>query len=409
VHILFLSDNFPPEFNAPASRTFEHCREWVDLGMRVTVITCAPNFPKGEVFNGYQNRLWQREIVDGICVVRVWSYIAANEGHVKRILDYASFMVSSTIAGFFVRNVDIVIGTSPQFFTVCAAWALSKLKRVPWVFELRDIWPESIVAVGAMKNSFAIRILEKVESFLYLHATSIVVVTNAFKETLIKRGVEDKKIKVITNGIDSNSGIPKIKDQALVNELNLQNCFVAGYIGTLGMAHGLETLLEAAKYIQSNPAGENIRILFLGDGAEKKNLVLSAKSKGLANVLFFDSVQKNEVARYWSILNIAIIHLRKAELFSSVIPSKLFDSMGMGIPILHGVPGESAGIVVKEQLGEVFESENSEQLAKILLSLKSDPMCIDRYRKNCIDASKKYNRKSLAKNMLDILRGLVKK
>jgi len=148
MHILFLSDNFPPEVNAPASRTFEHCREWVKAGHQVTVISCVPNFPKGRVYAGYRNRLWQTEIIEGIRLLRVWSYITANEGFVKRILDYQSFMVAATLAGLLVRRVDVVVGTSPQFFTVCAAWVLSVFKRIPFVFELRDLWPESIKAVG---------------------------------------------------------------------------------------------------------------------------------------------------------------------------------------------------------------------------------------------------------------------
>ena len=151
--ILFLSDNFPPEVNAPASRTFEHCKAWVKAGHQVTVITCAPNFPKGRVYDGYKNRLWSREEVDGVCVIRVWSYITANEGFLKRILDYVSFMFSASVAGLFVKRPDVIVGTSPQFFTACAAWFLGLVRRRPYVFELRDLWPESIRAVSAMKES----------------------------------------------------------------------------------------------------------------------------------------------------------------------------------------------------------------------------------------------------------------
>ena len=185
MHILFLTDNFPPEVNAPASRTFEHCREWVRLGEQVTVITCAPNFPKGTVFPGYQNRLWQVEMLDGIRVIRVWSYITANEGFVRRSLDYMSFMVSATIASLFVKKVDVVIGTSPQFFTVCAAYVVGLFKRVPLVFELRDIWPESIKAVGSMNDGFLYRSLEKLELFLYKKASRIIALTQSFKKELV--------------------------------------------------------------------------------------------------------------------------------------------------------------------------------------------------------------------------------
>ncbi|NBV63013.1 MAG: glycosyltransferase WbuB [Planctomycetes bacterium] len=189
MHLLFLTDNFPPEVNAPASRTFEHCREWVRKGHRVTVITCAPNFPKGKVFDGYQNKAFQTETIEGIEVIRVWSYITANEGFVRRILDYLSFMASAIVASPRVRGVDLVIGTSPQFFTAVAAYVVSRMKRIPYVFELRDLWPESIKAVGAMKESFAIRMLERLEMFLYRKAARIVSVTESFKQVLMRRGI----------------------------------------------------------------------------------------------------------------------------------------------------------------------------------------------------------------------------
>lgn len=409
MHILFLSDNFPPEVNAPASRTFEHCREWVARGAKVTVITCAPNFPKGKVFNGYKNRLWQSEVMNGIRVIRVWSYITANEGFAKRVLDYVSFMLTGTLAALFVRKVDVVVGTSPQFFTAFAAWAVGGVKRVPWVFELRDIWPESIKAVGAMQDSLAIRVLEQIELFLYRHASRIVAVTHAFKDTLMHRGINGSKIDVITNGVDLSNFSPLPKDADLGAELGLNGCFVAGYIGTHGLAHGLETLLDAAQTLQQVPGAENIRILFLGDGAKKAELVESTKTRGLRNVVFVASVPKDQVPRYWSLLDVSIIHLRKTELFTSVIPSKLFECMGMGIPVLHGVAGESAAIVQTEQVGEVFESDNAQQLVDALLKLRADEARFKSYQANGLSAAKRYDRKQLAANMLEILQGVIAK
>ena len=187
MHILFLSDNFPPEVNAPASRSHEHCRQWVAAGEQVTVITCAPNFPHGRVFPGFRNRFWQEEVVDGIRVIRVWTYISANEGFIKRVLDYQSYMLAAILAAFFVRRVDVVIATSPQFFTAVAGWAVGALKRIPYVFELRDLWPESIKAVGAMQAGPVLAWLEKLELFLYRRAQRIVSVTHAFRAARIHR------------------------------------------------------------------------------------------------------------------------------------------------------------------------------------------------------------------------------
>lgn len=400
VHILFLTDNFPPEVNAPASRTFEHCREWVRAGQKVTVITCAPNFPKGQVFAGYRNRLWQSEEMAGIRVIRVWSYITANEGFVKRILDYLSFMVSATLAALFVRRVGVVVGTSPQFFTACAAYVVSRLKRIPYVFELRDMWPESIKAVGAMKESSAIRALERLELFLYRKAARIVSVTHSFKKALIARGVDSDKIVVVTNGVDMSRFKPMPKDPDLLRDLGLKGKFVAGYVGTHGLAHHLETLLDAAEMLCALPNGDVFHFIMLGDGARKQMLKDEAVRRGLDNLTFVDSVPKEQVARYWSLLDVSIIHLRKTELFTTVIPSKLFECMGMGLPVLHGVAGESADIVREEGVGIVFEPENAAQLVEQLQFLYRDKQAYESYQMRCLEAAKKYDRTTMARKML---------
>ena len=404
MHILFLTDNFPPEVNAPASRTFEHCREWVKAGHRVTVVTCAPNFPKGKVFDGYRNKLWQTETMEGIRVIRVWSYITANEGFLRRILDYQSYMLSAIIASIFVRKVDLIIGTSPQFFTACAAYVVSRYKFRPYIFELRDLWPESIKAVGAMKNERAIRFLEWVEMFLYRKSAKVVSVTRSFKDILMRRGIDGGKIEVITNGVDISQFKPRPKDAELTEKLGMKGKFVAGYIGTHGLAHGLETLLAAAERLR----GQDIVFLFLGDGARKDALKQMAAEKKLDNVVFVDSVSKADVARYWSLLDVSVIHLKKTDLFTTVIPSKLFESMGMGLPVLHGVEGESADIVREEGAGIPFEPENVDQLCDALMRLKSNPAELDEFRARCLKGAQNFDRTNLALRMMKILEDTVR-
>jgi len=403
MHILFLTDNFPPEVNAPASRTYEHCREWTKAGHRVTVVTCVPNFPKGKVFDGYRNRIWQSDDIDGIHVVRVWSYITANQGFARRILDYLSFMMSGALAALFVRRVDVIVGTSPQFFTACAAYLVSAIKRRPWIFELRDLWPESIRAVGAMRRKLPLQMLEALELFLYRKATAIVSVTNAFKRNLVNRGIDPGKIFVVTNGVDGSRFKPVPKDQQLLARHRLKGMFVAGYIGTHGMAHGLDILLEAAVLLRHKENGGDIRLLLLGDGAERTRLMDRARNEQLDNMLFVESVRKEDVTRYWSILDAAVIHLRKSELFTTVIPSKLFESMAMGIPVLHGVKGESARILLGLDAGIAFEPENARELADAILRLRDDAKLRARLAKNGPIGAKHYDRGVLARRMLEIL------
>jgi len=407
MHLLFLTDNFPPEVNAPASRTYEHSREWVSSGEQVTIITCTPNFPKGKVFPGYKNKLWQTEVLDGIKVIRVWTYITANEGFFKRTLDYVSFMVSAVIASFFVKKVDIVIGTSPQFFTVCAAYLVGLFKRKPWVFELRDLWPEPFRVLGVIKNEFILKSLERLEIYLYKKSSLIISVTNSFKADLIKRGVNPQKIKVIKNGVDTSFFKKSERDLQLVKELNLEDKFVLGYIGTHGMSHALNVVLDAAKIIQAKHKDRFI-FIFLGDGAKKNSLKKYAQNIELSNVIFVDTVAKNEVRKYWSILDTLIVHLRKSIVYTKVIPSKLFESVSMGVPVLHGVEGESAEIVTSNNLGKLFEPENSKDLAEKILWISKHNNWLLETQENLEKSATQFDRKKLAKDILLEIHKLIK-
>jgi glycosyltransferase involved in cell wall biosynthesis len=406
MHILFLTDNFPPEVNAPASRTAEHCREWVRSGHRVTVITCVPNFPKGKIFDGYRNRLWQRETIDGIEVTRVWTYVAPNEGFFRRALDYASFMVAAALAAPFVRDVDIVVATSPQFFTACGGWLVSAMKRRPFVFELRDLWPESIRAVGVMKDGFPLRLLERMELFLYRRATAIITVTHSFRSILIDRGVNVDKIRVVTNGVDLDRFTPRPKDHDLANQIGLGNKLVIGYVGTHGLAHALHTILDAATLLKDDQEAKDVFFLLLGDGATKHQLKSEAERRKLVNVCFLDTVSKDEVVRFWSLIDISVIHLKNDPVFATVIPSKLFESMAMGIPVLLGVAGESARLVEKEQVGLVFDPENASMLADKILLLAADTSLRKILGEHGVRTSKQYQRKTLASDMLEVFEGL---
>jgi glycosyltransferase involved in cell wall biosynthesis len=408
MRILFLTDNFPPEVNAPASRTHEHCREWVRAGHQVTVVTTAPNFPTGRVFPGYSNRLYTRDEIDGIEVVRVWSYVTANEGFLKRTLDYVSFALMAVLVSVFSRRFDVVVGTSPQFFTACAAWALGFLRRRPYVFELRDLWPESIRAVGAMKDGLVLDLLEKLELFLYRHAAAVISVTHAFKTDLIRRGVDADKIHVVTNGADLTRFAPRPRDAVLEAQLGLKDRFVVGYVGTHGMAHALGTALDAAAILEGGPDADRIRFLLLGDGAEKAALKARAADMGLSNVIFVDIVPKSEVARYWSLLDVSLVHLKREPLFETVIPSKLFECMAMGIPVLHGVRGESADIVLRDQVGEVFTPEDAPELAAAASRLAHDKAALEGMAARGVVAARGYDRSALAVRMLEILKSVAR-
>ena len=405
MRILFLSDNFPPEYNAPASRTFEHCKEWVASGADVVVITCAPNFPTGVVYEGYKNKLYQKEVLEGITVIRVWSFITPNNGIFKRTLDFVSFSITSFIVGLFTK-CDIIVATSPQFFTAVSGCALGVIRRKPWVMEVRDIWPESIQAVGVTKLNWVISFLEWVELNLYKLSSCVIVVTDSFKENLIRRGINPNKIQIVKNGVDLTIYQPQPKNEALISQLSLRDKFIIGYVGTHGLAHSLDFIVRSIK----KENNQSNHFLFIGDGAEKKNIVKLASELGIPNISFIDPVKKSEIGTYLSILDLALVPLRKSSTFESVIPSKIFESVAMHIPILLGVDGETRNIIEQYAAGIFFEPENEEDFLGKLQQMKSN-IVSDRhfYSVGCQKMANDFNRKKLAKKMLDILTDIITK
>jgi glycosyltransferase involved in cell wall biosynthesis len=370
MRILFLSHYFPPEVNAPASRTYEHCKAWARGGHEVTIVTCVPNHPRGKVYEGYRNRPWQREERDGITVIRLWTFVTANEGFLKRSFNYLSFMFSCVLAAPFLPKADVVVTTSPQFFNGLAGYPVSRMKRVPWILEIRDLWPESVVVVGGMKRGLIVRLLESFEMFAYRKADAIVPVTDSFERYMIAKGIDPAKIEVIKNGVDASVFHPHVGENPLRRELGLQGKFVAAYFGTHGMAHKLDTVLEAAHLLRDNP---EVVFLLVGDGAERSRLLEMRKTRGLSNVLMLDQQPKAKMPMLWDLAAVSVVHLKKSPLFKSVIPSKIFESMAMEKPVLIGVEGESAEIIEKAGAGICIEPENAQQLASAVLKLAGDP------------------------------------
>lgn len=378
-HILFISDNFYPESNALANRLYDHARSWRTKGYKVTIITCAPNFPRGKIFNGYKNKWRYVEYISGIKVIRIKSYITENKGFFKRILDYISFALHASIQGLFVKNPCIVIGTSPQPFPVFSAWFIAKVKRKPFVFELRDLWPESIIAVDAMKHkSLLLRWFGYLIRCMYRSADVIISVTDSFKQILIeKENISSNKIVVHKNGVRFDSIKPTVSCDSLKKHYQLdQRKFLVGYVGTIGMAHSVETIIEAARAIsaESKYQYNNIHFVIMGSGANADKVKSLCYNN--SNITFIDGGSREDAINIISILDAAIVHLKDSELFCTVIPSKIFEIMALGKPILLGVKGEARNIVINQaKAGIFFEPENVKSLSKAvkeIVNLKLD-------------------------------------
>ncbi len=399
--ILFLSDNFPPESNAAANRVYERAVFWAKWGHDVTVLTCAPNFPEGKVFEGYENKWVQREEIDGIKVVRVKTFMAANKGFALRILDFVSFMFMAFLIGLFQKRPDVIVATSPQFFAAVGGWMLSVAKWRPFVFELSDLWPASIKAVGAMKDGFVLRMVERFELFLYRRSARVIALTEAFKRDLIERGIDAEKIDVVRNGADLSRYQPQSKHAPYIKELNLEGKFVVGYIGTHGMAHALDNVLNAAALLKHH---EEVRILLVGGGAKRDELLKQKEEQGLSNVIMLPRQPKETMADYQSICDVALVHLKNDPVFETVIPSKIFEAMAMGLPMAFAGPyAEGAEIIESEKAGLIAEGENPKALAEVIERLYTDAKLHKQLSENALNAAPRYSRKKQAEDFVAVL------
>ena len=373
--LLFVTDNYPPENNAPSYRTHAHCKVWKNLGWEITVLTSVPNAPLGRVFAGFKNKMFQTQIKDGIEVHRIWTFITANSGFYLRILDFLSFFFMAVISSIFLKKHDVVVSTSPQFFAGCSGYLIAKIQRAKWALEIRDLWPESISTVGRLnKKSPTYRLLFNVALFMYNKADKVIVVTEKTRQILISYGVDGRKILVARNGIDDED-IAFFTDISRSHPSQIMNRKIrVGYVGTIGEAHALETFIEAAKILNKT---DDFEFFLIGNGSRQKALLELSKKKGLSNVHFVAELNAQNRNKFLATLDLGVITLKSDPLFESVIPSKIFDYAVAKLPILIGVKGEARYIVEGSGLGFYFEPENPSDLAHLITSLKCGRLVLD--------------------------------
>lgn len=402
--ILFISDNFYPETNAAASRVFERAVYWVKKGHDVTIVTSCPNFPEGKPFTGYKNKWRNIENLQGLRVVRVKTFMAANQGVVRRMLDFISFMFSSFFFSLFEEKPDVVVASSPQFFAAISGYLVALVKRVPFGLEIADLWPESIRAVGAIRKSLFLDVMERVELYLYHHADFIITLTSSIGQNMISRGVDSDKISTIINGVNLDFfKKSQVKDKELVDIHKLDGKFVVGYIGTFGMAHNLQNLLEAAKLLLMEKNTE-IHFIIVGAGAERKDLLEFRHENSLHNVSIIERQPKSEIQRYWSILDLSLVHLKNSDTFRTVIPSKIFEAMAVGKPILYcGPESDGSMIVTKEGVGEQINSGNPTALKEKIIELSQDSERIKLYAGKTEAAVGRYTREQQANQFIKVI------
>ena len=373
MNLLYISQYFPPEMGAPAARASELARHWADAGHQVSILTGFPNHPTGVVpaeWRSRLRRLMYHQKIGQVDVYRTWLWPLPNRKAHERMRNYASFCVSAAVRGITIPRPDVIIASSPQLLVGLAGWWLAFTRQIPFVFEVRDLWPESLGAVGvAGERSLLHHALARIAGFLYRRADRIVVVTSAFKDYLIHHWrVPALKIDIVENGVETDLFAPdSVAAAGRRKELNAESRFLVSYIGTLGMAHGLETLLDAAATLQSK--APHVLFLLVGEGSEKERIKSLAQSRGLANVRFLDQQPREKIPSFISASDLCLVLLKKTDVFKTVIPTKMLEYMSCARPVILGVEGQARQILEDAGAGLAIEPENAAAIAAAIIQL----------------------------------------
>jgi len=362
---------------APAARATELAQHWSQSGHDVSVLTGFPNHPTGVVppeWRARLRRLTYQEKVCGVDVFRTWLWPLPNRKSHERMLNYASFCLSAALRGLTLTRPDVIIATSPQLLVGLAGWWIAFAREIPLVFEVRDLWPESLAAVGVgTENSVLHHTLAGIARFLYERPDHIVVVTPAFKDRLVENWrVPAEKISIVENAVETEvfAPAPSHATGELRKQLNAEDKFLVSYIGTMGNAHGLETLLDAASQLQRQNPG--VLFLLLGEGAEKLRIQALAQSQGLTNVQFLDQQPREKIPAFISASDACLVLLKKSDIFKTVIPTKLLEFMSCAQPVILGVDGQARHLVEEASAGIVIEPENSAALVAAIQQLRAN-------------------------------------
>jgi colanic acid biosynthesis glycosyl transferase WcaI len=367
IRVLLLTQWFDPE---PTFKGMVFARELVRQGFEVEVLTGFPNYPGGKVYQGYRIKLLQREVIDGVQITRVPLYPNHDQSAIKRVLNYASFAASSLVYGLFMtRRADVIYAYHPPLTLGITASLIRLLRRIPVVYDIQDMWPDTLRATGMLNNDRALNVVEAVCQWVYRQVDHIVVLSPGFKRLLMQRGVPETKINLIYNWADEVA-LAAPQGQLPASFPSAEQ-FRIVFAGNMGKAQALDAVLDAAALLQAR--GSRVCFVMLGGGVDVNRLKLRAVDLKLHNVVFLPPVPMAEVGALLHAADALLVHLRKDPLFEITIPSKTQAYMAVGKPLLMAVDGDAADLVLLSDGGVVAESENAEALTNAAEGLAALP------------------------------------
>lgn len=359
MRILMLTQWFDPE---PTFKGLAFAKELMRLGHEVEVLTGFPNYPGGKLYDGYKVRLLQRENIDGISVLRVPLYPSHDGSALRRIANYASFAFSAAFMGaLLVKPADVMYVYHPPATVGFAASIISMVRRIPFVYDIQDLWPDTLAATGMLNNPGILRLVERGCRFIYRQASKIVVLSPGFKEMLVSRGVISEKIEVIYNWCDEKNIQRDSDDDGLSEKLGLAKKFNIVFAGTMGKAQALDAVLDAAKIIDCSQ--QKVQFVFVGGGIDVERLKQRSVDMGLHNILFLPRMPMQDIGSVLTRADVLLVHLRDDPLFKITLPSKTQAYMAAGRPILMAVRGDAARLVENAEAGLACIPEDSQSIA----------------------------------------------
>jgi len=403
--ILFLTPYFYPERGAPQTRLLDYSLQLTKLGHNVKILTTMPNYPRGVVFPEYKNKLFLKENYKGIEIYRICSYTSPKKGFIPRVLNQFTFALFSVIPGLFIKDIDLIFVESPPLFDGISGYIISKIKKIPFILNVADIWPMAAVQLRMLNNNMLIKISEKLEFFLYKKATKVLIVTKGLYHLLVERGVDEKKLEFIPNGVNIDFFKPAGDRKKFRKRLKFSDKFIVFFGGNHGLAQGLDVLVESARYLNDYP---EIKIIMLGDGPLKSKLIDMSESLKLRNIEFRDTVTLDEMPAYFEAADVAVVTLKNVPLMYSWVPVKLYEAMAMEKPVITNLKGDAEEILMNSDAGLCVQPDNPQKLAEAIIELYKNkekiPQMGERGRKFITN---NYNRNLIVKQLLDVFENAV--